>query len=85
MKSLKSNKENHEIKTQNESEIVTSYGRNENLNDEKNVARQVLTYNSKKIIWIPAAKLDQPTYTIDWTKIISITWTLVYAVNLCFK
>ena len=28
--------------------IVTSYGRNKNLDDEiKNIARQVLTYNSK--------------------------------------
>ena len=57
-----------------------------NLDDEiKNIAGEVLTYNSKNIIWIRAAKLDQPTYTIDWTKIISITWTLVYAVKLCFK
>ena len=85
MKSWKSNKENHEIKTQNESEIVTSYGRNKNLNSKKDVARQVLRNNSKNINWIRAAKLDQPTVTIDWTEIISITWTLVYAVKLCLK
>ena len=68
MKSWKSNKENHETKTQNESEIVTSYGRNKNLNSKKDVARQVLTYNPKNIYWIRVANLDQPTYTIDWTK-----------------
>ena len=85
MKSWKINKENHETRTQNESEVVTPYGRNKNLNDEKNIARQVLTYNPKNIYWIRVANLDQPTYRIDWTELISITWTLVYAVKLCLK
>ena len=35
MKSWKSNEESPEMKTQNECEIMTSYGRNKNLNDKK--------------------------------------------------
>ena len=42
---------------------VTSYGRNKNLDDEikKNVAGQVLTYNSKNFHWLNK-KLD-----LEWT------------------
>ena len=38
-------------------QIVTSYGENKNLNEEKNRAGQVLTYHSKKFHWLNK-KLD---------------------------
>ena len=58
-RSIKSDKWRHacnsiEIAWTNEQKVaVTSYGRNKNLADEiKNIAGQVLTYNSKNFHWL---------------------------------
>ena len=65
IRSIKSGKWRHkcnsvEIAWTNEQKVaVTSYGRNKNHDDEiKNIAGQVLTYNSKNFHWLNK-KLDQ--------------------------